>query len=79
MDTENLRLTVRSPKTEHRAGGAARTVPIFPELLPFLFDVNERAEEGSEYVIPSYREGAQLTTHLRRLIDRAGLKVSPKP
>ena len=80
IDWERNRITVRSPKTEHHAGGDRRQVPLFPELLPHLRDVFEQAEPGTEHVITRYRDTNQnLRTQLERIIRRAGLKPWPKP
>ncbi len=78
VDFDNMRFTVRSPKTEHQ-GKASRMVPIFPELYPLLLDAFERAEEGSKYVITAYRDtGQNLRTQAHRIIRRAGLEPWPK-
>ena len=54
-------------------------VPIFPELLPYLREVFEQAEPGTEYVITRYRErNCNLRTQLERIIKRAGLEPWPK-
>jgi hypothetical protein len=54
-------------------------VPMFPELLPYLREVFEEAEEGTEFVITRYRRPAvNLRTQLLRIIERAGLKAWPK-
>src|SRR5206468_223950 len=53
--------------------------PLFPELRPYLLDVFEQAEEGTEYVITRYRQAnVNLRTQLNRIIDNAGLKPWPK-
>jgi integrase len=73
------RFTVHSPKTEHHPGGESRQVPLFPELLPFLREVFEQAESGTEYVITRYRRSNQnLQMQLRRFLKRAGLDPWPK-
>jgi len=78
-DWERGRFTVHSPKTAHHPGGASRSVPIFPELLPLLRDAFDRAEPGTEYVITRYRDTTQnVGTQLRRIITKAGLKPWPK-
>lgn len=72
-------MRVPSPKTEHHVGGESRLVPIFPELLPYLREVFEAAEPGSEYVISRYRKPAiNLRKNLERIIEKAGLKIWPK-
>ena len=80
VDWENGRIQIKSPKTEHHAGGASRTVPIFPELRRHLEDVFDQAPEGSTYVITRYRSSnSNLRTQLNRIIRRAGLEPWPKP
>ncbi len=69
------KMTVRSPKTEHRPGKEFRVLPIFPELRPYLEDVCELAEPGTEFVITRYRNGnANLRTQFLKIIARAKLK-----
>ena len=78
VDWSHSRLVVRSPKTEHHEGKGARVVPLFDELRPYLMDVFEQADPGTEHVITEYRTGQNLNPHLRRLIRRAGLKEWPR-
>jgi integrase len=79
VDWEKMRFTVRATKTEHHSGGGLRLVPIFPELLPYLREVFEQAEPGTEYVITRYRQSHQnLRTTLSKIIRRAGLEPWPK-
>jgi integrase len=79
VDWERERIRVRSPKTEHHEGGELRVVPIFPELRPYLEQVWETAEPGTEFVINRYRSSnANLRTQLERIICRAGLVPWPK-
>ncbi len=49
-------MTVHSTKTEHCEGDGDRVCPIFPELLPYLRDAFEEAEEGENFVITHYRQ-----------------------
>jgi integrase len=73
------RIIVRSAKTEGHAGRELRHVPIFPELLPFLRDAFEHAEEGAEFVVARLRvPNANLRTQLERIIARAGVKPWPR-
>ena len=73
------RMLVHSSKTEHHAGGDARWVPIFEELLPHLRAAFEQAEPGTEFVITRYRKPAQnLRTTFMKVIKRAGLTPWPK-
>ena len=70
---------MRSPKTEHHAGGESRVVPLFPELRPHLEMAWEQADPGEEYVISRYRDtNVNLRTQLCKIIDRAGLMPWPK-
>ena len=78
VDWAQNRLRVRSPKTERHAGKGERLVPLFPELRAELMDAFELAPEGAEYVVHHHRDRtANLRTHMRRIIDRAGLKDWP--
>ncbi len=79
VDWDKGRILIRSPKTEHHAGGESRMIPLFPELLPHLREVFEEAEPGTEYVITRYRaRNCNLRTQLERIIKRAGLQPWPK-
>ena len=40
-----------SPKTEHHAGKAAATIPLFPELRPILAEAFELAPDGAVFVV----------------------------
>jgi hypothetical protein len=78
IDWERGRMTVRSPKTEHHAGGESRIVPLFPELRPYLDAAWDLADPG-KFVITRYRDkSANLRTQLLRIIKRAGLKPWPR-
>jgi len=73
------RMLVRSAKTEHHEGKGTRTVPIFPELRPYLEAAWDEAEPGEEYVIVRYRaDNSNLRTQLERIIGKAGLAPWPK-
>ena len=80
VDWERNRITVHSPKTEHHAGGESRQIPLFPELRPYLEEVWEQAEPGTEYVITRYRDEQRqpadpvAADHLAK----AGVKPWPK-
>ncbi|MGZ0174307.1 MAG: tyrosine-type recombinase/integrase [Planctomycetales bacterium] len=79
IDWANGRIHITSPKTEHHIGGESRVAPLFPELLPFLRDCFEQAEDGTEFVITRYREATQnLGTQGKRIVRQAGLKPWPK-
>ncbi len=69
------RLIVPSPKTEHHEGREQRIIPIFPELRPYLEESYNQAGKDQEYLITTYRMSeSNLRTHLRRIIQRAGLE-----
>ena len=79
VDWERNRLTIHSPKTERHDGGESRTIPLFPELRPYLDEVWEQVEPGTEWVITRYRESnVNLRTQLLRILDKAGVKPWPK-
>ena len=70
---------MQSPKAEHHVGGKSRVVPLFPELRPYLKEVWDQAEPGTQYVITRYRDtNSNLRTQLMRIIGRASLKPWPK-
>lgn len=83
INWETLRMTVRSPKTEHFADKASRVVPLFPELRPILMAAFEQAPEGAEYVVDErFRKAAtgpagwisvNLRTTFTKIVRRAGL------
>ena len=79
IDWARNRITVHSPKTAHFPGKESRQIPLYPELLPYLRDAFEQAEEGEPYVITLSRTNTcNLRTQLNRIIRRAGLKPWPK-
>lgn len=79
VDWANLRLRVRSPKTERHSGKSERIIPLFPELHAVLLDAFELADSGAEFVISGYRDAnANLRTQLLRIIERTGLEPWPR-
>jgi len=79
VDWEHARVTIRSTKTEHHEGGESRVIPLFPELRPYLEDVFDQAEPGTEYVITRYRRSnVNLRTQLLKIVRQAGLESWPK-
>ena len=87
VDWEAGRIVVHSPKTEHHAGKATRTIPLFPELRAILEEAWDLAPEGAVYVVERYREAAlgpkgwrncNLRTQFERIIKRAGLTPWPR-
>lgn len=80
INWEQGSIRVPSPKTEHIEGRASRTIPLFPELLPYLQAVFDEAEPGTVHVITRYREtNKNLRTQFGRIVKRAGLDAWPKP
>jgi integrase len=72
-------MLVRSRKTEHHEGKETRTVPLFPELRPYLDSVWDEAEENTEFVITRWRDTeANLRTRLHSIIRDADLEPWPK-
>lgn len=76
VDFTTGRMTVRSPKTEHRKGKDKRAIPLFPELRPLLKEVFDPEEI---FVFPRLRDAERnLRTQLLRIIGRAGVKPWPR-
>lgn len=89
IDWQQSRIQVPSPKTEHHHGKSSRTIPLFPELRPYLEDVFEQADTGTEFVITRHRpesvrsscgnwRGANLRTQFQKIIRRAGIDPWPR-
>jgi integrase len=79
VNWERGRLTVRSPKTAGHECHAVRVVPIAPELRPILQDLFDRAEPGTEVVVPRLRDPAMnLRTTFGKIIAKAGVKPWPR-
>ncbi len=79
VNWERGRLMVRSPKTAGHEGHAVRVVPIAPELRPILQDLFDRAEPGTEAVVPKLRDPAMnLRTTFGKIVKRAGVKPWPR-
>jgi integrase len=73
VDWEQDRIIVRESKTR------ARTIPIFPELRPYLETAFEQAEPGAVHVIGRYRsKDANLRTQLLRIVEIAKLEPWPR-
>lgn len=76
IDFETKRMTVHAPKTEHHEGKATRTVPIFPELEPYLRDAFDPEQV---YVVTIAREaGKNFRTRFAKIIAKAGVEPWPK-
>jgi integrase len=88
IDWEAGRIVVTSPKTEHYAGKASRTIPLFAELRPYLAEAFDLAPDGAEYVVdekyrkaamgPSGWMNANLRTTFEKIVKRAGLTPWPR-
>ncbi len=88
VDWETGRVVVTSPKTEHHAGKASRTIPLFIELRPYLTEAFELAPDGAEYVVdarfrkaamgPAGWMNANLRTTFEKIVRRAGLQPWPR-
>ncbi len=77
---DSSRIMVTSPKTEHHKGHETRVIPLFPELLKALMEVQELAVEKTVHVITRYRSSTQnLRTELNRIVKRAGVIPWQKP
>ena len=85
VDLVQARMNVPEPKVEHHEGRGVRSVPIFPELMPYLQAAWDRAPEGAEYVVdkPAYRaaantgegwKNANLRTQFLKKLAKAGVK-----
>jgi integrase len=74
VDRVNKLIRVRSPKTKRYAGKGERTIPLFPELEPYLLAAFHEAAPETEFVITFCRDaGKNLRTQLDRYITLAGL------
>lgn len=88
VDWDNGRVVVTSPKTEHHAGKATRTIPLFPELRPILAEAFDLAADGAQYVVderfrkaaigPAGWMNANLRTTFGKIVRRAGLQPWPR-
>ena len=77
---DSSRNIVTSPKTEHHKGHKNRVIPLFPELLKPLMEVQEQAADGSVFIITRYRSANQnLRTEFNRIVKRAGIIPWQKP
>jgi integrase len=75
---ESNRFTVRATKVEHHAGHETRSVPIFPQLRPYLEEAREKSNEGDQYVISRATHGPNLRRYAEQIIKRAGVQQWPK-
>lgn len=79
IDWARNRMTVTASKTAAHANKETRSVPLFPEILPYLRQAFEEAEPGAEFVISDRRrrQGVNLGTQLKRFTARA--RITPWP
>jgi integrase len=79
VDWGSGRIIIHSSKTEHHTDGGIRIIPIFPELRPYLEEVWDLADPGTEFVITRYRDAnCNLRTSMEKIIRKAGLTPWPK-
>jgi len=79
------RMRIRSPKTEHHEGHAERMVPLFPEVREALRKALDEAVEAGRgtgpddsVVVICGESGANLRTHMLRIVEQAKVKPWPK-
>ena len=78
IDWQGQRITISSPKTR-KQGKPWRTMPLFPELQPYLQEAFELAIPGADEVISRYRKSnANLRTQLLRILRKAGVEPWPR-
>ena len=76
---DQSRLIVPTPKLEHLPGKETRTIPIFPEVRPYLDAAWDAVKEREVYIFPHLRRlSGNLGTMLRKYILRAGLQPWPR-
>ena len=80
VDWAGSRILIRATKTEHLDGHATRTIPIFPELRPYLEAAFDAAEPGQTHVVPMVvkMNSDNLRTQLIRFSEKAGVTRWPK-
>ena len=69
VDWERNRMTIRKGKTRQR------TMPILPQLRPYLEDCFDPQEV---YVIVHHRSHSNWATDVKRFITKAGIKIWPR-
>ena len=80
IDWKRQRITIRSVKTEHHDGHETREIPLFPELLKPLLEVQELTDDGEEFVIAKRRTmaDANLRGRMTHIVRKAGFEPWPK-
>ena len=86
VDWERGRIAVQSPKGE-RHGKAVRSLPLFPEVRPYLEEAFSLATPGTVYVIHHNRKpeekrvdgrSCNYRTRFEKIVRRAGLTPWPR-
>ena len=78
IDWAGHRFTVRVPKKEHLDGHEKRTIPIFPEIEPYLRQAFEEAPAGSVHLLPTrFHQEGYVYAGVLRAVERA--KITPWP
>jgi integrase len=79
VDWKKEQFTVTCIKTARYDGRGTRTVPLFPELRPFLEACFRAKSRDSEWVIARIRNPkTNLRTQMQRILKRAGIAPWPK-
>lgn len=78
IDFAGKKIVVESPKTARHKGGERRTIPMFPELVEPLQDVQEVSGSQGGFVFHRLRHTGNLGTTAAKIVRRAGLPLWPK-
>lgn len=79
IDWQKGQFVVHCIKTEGHDGRESRTVPLFPELRPFLETCHKARDRHPTKVIKRVRcTKANLRTQMMRILKKAGIKPWPK-
>ena len=76
VDWAGGRIRIQSPKTAHIHGKASRLAAIMPEVLPYLEQMFNEVEPGSEYVLPRLSHKNYRKSFLR-LLNVSGIDPWP--
>lgn len=77
VDFVGKRIIIHSRKTKRIRGKARRTMPMFPELVPYL--VEARASHSGEYVFPDeLRLHTNPGTTFQKILKRTGVAPWPR-
>ena len=78
LDFAAGRMIINASKTEHHRSSGRRVCPMFPELRPYLEDLDALAAKGDEFVVPRCGKSSNLRTMFIAIIERAGHEAWPK-